>query len=76
MVEEVGIAVPKVKVIVHYFYSISSMVYLSGICFNTQSSKTARPKPVSLWTVADVQKWFIRHCGEYAKYAELFQKVQ
>lgn len=29
---------------------------------------------MALWTVADVQKWFKRHCGEYAQYAELFHK--
>jgi len=41
---------------------------------NKQKTKTARPKPVNLWTVADVQKWYKRHCGEYLKYAELFMQ--
>ncbi|XP_071552464.1 protein aveugle isoform X1 [Panulirus ornatus] len=27
--------------------------------------KLARPKPCYLWTTADVQKWFKRHCSEY-----------
>jgi len=27
--------------------------------------KPARPKPCYLWSVADVQKWFKRHCSEY-----------
>lgn len=34
-----------------------------------------RPKPVNLWTVADVQKWYKRHCSEYSMYAELFLQV-
>uniref|UniRef100_A0A1B0FAC2 SAM domain-containing protein n=1 Tax=Glossina morsitans morsitans TaxID=37546 RepID=A0A1B0FAC2_GLOMM len=38
-------------------------------------SKMARPKPVYLWTVTDVLKWYRRHCGEYCKYSELFLKV-
>uniref|UniRef100_A0A8D8N259 Protein aveugle n=1 Tax=Culex pipiens TaxID=7175 RepID=A0A8D8N259_CULPI len=39
-------------------------------------SKTARPKPVYLWTVADSQKWLRRHCSERcATYSDLFQKV-
>ncbi|KAL9704606.1 hypothetical protein quinque_008124 [Culex quinquefasciatus] len=38
-------------------------------------SKTARPKPVYLWTVADSQKWLRRHCSERgATYSDLFQK--
>uniref|UniRef100_A0A1A9V2M3 SAM domain-containing protein n=1 Tax=Glossina austeni TaxID=7395 RepID=A0A1A9V2M3_GLOAU len=37
-------------------------------------SKMARPKPVYLWTVNDVLKWYRRHCGEYCKYSELFLK--
>lgn len=36
--------------------------------------KTARPKPVYLWTVVDVQKWFRRHCADYIIYSELFSK--
>ncbi|KAG4079392.1 hypothetical protein HA402_008084 [Bradysia odoriphaga] len=33
---------------------------------------TTRPKPVYLWSVADVQKWFNRLCGEYNNYAQNF----
>ena len=43
--------------------------------FYLLQTKMARPKPVNLWTVADVQKWFKRHCGEYIKYSELFLQV-
>uniref|UniRef100_A0A1A9ZFR9 SAM domain-containing protein n=1 Tax=Glossina pallidipes TaxID=7398 RepID=A0A1A9ZFR9_GLOPL len=39
-------------------------------------SKMARPKPVYLWTVTDVLKWYRRHCGEYCKYSELFLKAK
>ncbi|XP_031637812.1 protein aveugle [Contarinia nasturtii] len=35
-------------------------------------TKTFRPKSVLLWTVADVQKWYRRHCSEYLQYSELF----
>lgn len=39
-------------------------------------NKTARPKPVYLWTVVDVQKWLRRHCGDYYNmYFEKFQQV-
>ena len=39
-------------------------------------SRAARPKPVYLWTVQDVQKWLRRHCSEYYPfYAEKFQHV-
>ncbi|XP_055373016.1 protein aveugle [Condylostylus longicornis] len=41
---------------------------------NKPRLKTARPKPVYLWTVADVQKWYRRHCADYIVYAELFSK--
>lgn len=34
-----------------------------------------RPKHAYLWTVNEVQKWFKRHCGEFEKYAPLFQQV-
>lgn len=34
--------------------------------------KTFRPKPANLWTVADVQKWYRRHCSEYLQYIDLF----
>ncbi|EAT34009.1 AAEL013728-PA [Aedes aegypti] len=38
-------------------------------------TKTARPKAVCLWTVADSLKWLRRHCSEqFAKYSELFIK--
>ncbi|XP_065074445.1 protein aveugle [Ochlerotatus camptorhynchus] len=38
-------------------------------------TKTARPKPVYLWTVADTIKWLRRHCSEQCgKYSDLFQK--
>ncbi|XP_046990031.1 protein aveugle [Schistocerca americana] len=38
-------------------------------------NKTARPKPVYLWTVLDVQKWLRRHCSDYYPlYAEKFQQ--
>ncbi|XP_066952068.1 protein aveugle [Macrobrachium rosenbergii] len=30
-----------------------------------QGKPIARPKPCYLWTTADVQKWFKRHCSEY-----------
>lgn len=30
-----------------------------------KANKLARPKPCYLWTTADVQKWFKRHCSEY-----------
>jgi len=36
--------------------------------------KTTRPKPVYLWTVSDVLKWYRRHCSEYLVYLELFSK--
>ncbi|GLV35057.1 aveugle [Carabus blaptoides fortunei] len=32
---------------------------------NKPKSKTAKPKPVYLWTVIDVQKWLRRHCSDY-----------
>lgn len=38
-------------------------------------SKMARPKPVNLWTVSDVLKWFRRVNSEYINYLELFSKV-
>ncbi|XP_034945770.1 protein aveugle [Chelonus insularis] len=28
-------------------------------------NKTARPRPVYLWNVLDVQKWLRRHCSDY-----------
>ncbi|XP_046406496.1 protein aveugle [Ischnura elegans] len=36
-------------------------------------NKTARPRPVYLWTAVDVQKWFRRHCSDfYPTYGERF----
>lgn len=32
---------------------------------NKPKNKTARPRPVYLWTVVDVQKWLRRHCSDY-----------
>ncbi|KAL3273473.1 hypothetical protein HHI36_014916 [Cryptolaemus montrouzieri] len=32
---------------------------------NKPKGKTNRPRAVYSWTVADVQKWLERHCGEY-----------
>lgn len=46
-----------------------------------KKAKTFRPKPVYLWTVADVQKFIRRHCGEFLEtinlnqYLQLFSKV-
>lgn len=45
-----------------------------SILFSKQT-KAARPKPVCLWTVIDVLKWYRRHCNEYPLYCELFQQV-
>lgn len=36
---------------------------------------TTRPKPVYLWSVADVLKWFNRLCGDYNKYSQNFLNV-
>nr|CAD7461361.1 unnamed protein product [Timema tahoe] len=37
--------------------------------------KTARPRPVYLWSVLDVQKWLRRHCSDYYPlYWEKFQQ--
>ncbi|XP_026469582.1 protein aveugle [Ctenocephalides felis] len=36
--------------------------------------KTARPKPVYLWTAVDVVKWLKRHCQDY--YNEHVQKFK
>nr|CAG4645294.1 EOG090X0LJK [Leptodora kindtii] len=34
--------------------------------------KATRPKPVCLWTIIDVQKWFRRHCSDfYNLYSDL-----
>ncbi|KAK6628119.1 hypothetical protein RUM43_001970 [Polyplax serrata] len=36
-------------------------------------TKTARPRPVYLWSVVDVQKWLRRHCSDYCNlYCENF----
>ncbi|KAF2345350.1 hypothetical protein FHG87_023892, partial [Trinorchestia longiramus] len=38
-------------------------------------NKLARPKICYHWTVADVQKWFKRHCSEYySLYAHNFSE--
>ncbi|XP_037048022.1 protein aveugle isoform X3 [Bradysia coprophila] len=37
-----------------------------------KTTLTTRPKPVYLWSVADVQKWFSRLCGEYNNYSQNF----
>ena len=43
----------------------------SGQC--QKKGKPTRPKPCYLWSVADVQKWFRRHCSEYFQmYSHLF----
>lgn len=40
---------------------------------NKAKNRAARPKLVYLWTVADVQKWFRRHCGDYSSlYSDIF----
>ncbi|OAD57502.1 Protein aveugle [Eufriesea mexicana] len=39
-------------------------------------NKTARPRPVYLWNVLDVQKWLRRHCSDYYQlYHERFLYV-
>ena len=37
----------------------------SGTQGNPSPVKALRPKSVNTWTVADVQKWFRRNCGDY-----------
>ncbi|XP_001605297.1 protein aveugle isoform X2 [Nasonia vitripennis] len=32
---------------------------------NKSKNRTARPRPVYLWNVLDVQKWLRRHCSDY-----------
>ncbi|XP_039277041.1 protein aveugle [Nilaparvata lugens] len=32
---------------------------------NKPKTRAERPKPVFLWTVAEVQKWLRRHCSDY-----------
>ncbi|GAB6022330.1 hypothetical protein CHUAL_006452 [Chamberlinius hualienensis] len=40
---------------------------------DSQKKRSARPKPVYLWTNADILKWFKRHCAEfYNNYGYLF----
>ncbi|XP_017756500.1 PREDICTED: protein aveugle-like isoform X2 [Eufriesea mexicana] len=40
-------------------------------------NKTARPRPVYLWNVLDVQKWLRRHCSDYYQlYHERFLYLQ
>jgi hypothetical protein len=68
---------PKVseKCIIKYFVTGAFCYVLSEhVC--TFQNKTARPRPVYLWTVVDVQKWLRRHCSDYYPlYWEKFQQV-
>ncbi|GLG94499.1 Protein aveugle [Gryllus bimaculatus] len=42
---------------------------------NKPKNRTARPRPVYLWTVQDVQKWLKRHCTDYYPlYSDKFQQ--
>uniref|UniRef100_A0A1B6MMI4 SAM domain-containing protein n=1 Tax=Graphocephala atropunctata TaxID=36148 RepID=A0A1B6MMI4_9HEMI len=42
---------------------------------NKPKSRAARPRPVFLWSVIDVQKWLRRHCSDYYPlYGEIFQQ--
>lgn len=59
---------PCLKWIQHFYWS-------RNFFFAFQAKTYARPKPVSLWTVADVQKWYKRHCDDYPMYSELFVQV-
>lgn len=34
--------------------------------------KVRRPRPMNLWGVQDVVKWFRRHCSDYLSYQDLF----
>uniref|UniRef100_A0A1B6EFB1 SAM domain-containing protein n=1 Tax=Clastoptera arizonana TaxID=38151 RepID=A0A1B6EFB1_9HEMI len=41
---------------------------------NKPKTRAARPKPVYLWSVFEVQKWLRRHCSDYYPlYGERFQ---
>ncbi|KAJ8680453.1 hypothetical protein QAD02_016240 [Eretmocerus hayati] len=43
------------------------------IANNKSKNRAARPRPVYLWNVLDVQKWFRRHCSDYYQsYYEMF----
>ncbi|XP_011502925.1 PREDICTED: protein aveugle isoform X1 [Ceratosolen solmsi marchali] len=35
---------------------------------NKTKNRTTRPRPVYLWNVLDVQKWFRRHCSDYYQF--------
>ncbi|XP_063243491.1 protein aveugle isoform X2 [Bacillus rossius redtenbacheri] len=35
------------------------------VTYSKPKSKSARPRPVYLWTVSEVQKWLRRHCSDY-----------
>ncbi|XP_014206214.1 protein aveugle [Copidosoma floridanum] len=39
---------------------------------NKFKNKTARPRPVYMWNVLDVQKWLKRHCSDY--YQSYYEK--
>ncbi|XP_054269106.1 protein aveugle-like [Macrosteles quadrilineatus] len=42
---------------------------------NKPKPRAARPRPVFLWSVIDVQKWLRRHCSDYYPlYGEIFQQ--
>lgn len=50
--------------------------YCKFFIYSFLQNKTARPRPVYLWTVVDVQKWLRRHCSDYYPlYWEKFQQV-
>ncbi|GBP27649.1 Protein aveugle [Eumeta japonica] len=38
---------------------------VEDISSNKTKTEATRPKPVSKWTEADVQKWLRRHCSDY-----------
>uniref|UniRef100_R4G818 Putative sarm protein with sterile alpha and armadillo motifs n=2 Tax=Rhodnius TaxID=13248 RepID=R4G818_RHOPR len=51
------------------------MVEETSYASSKPKSRAARPKPVYLWTVQDVQKWLKRHCSDYYPlYADKFSQ--
>jgi len=79
MVEETLSSVNKPKVSekcsMKYFVTVTFCYVLQKQVHSFQN-KTARPRPVYLWTVADVQKWLRRHCSDYYPlYWDKFQQV-
>lgn len=79
MVEETLSSVNKPKVSekcsMKYFV-IVTFCYVLQKHVHTFQNKTARPRPVYLWTVTDVQKWLRRHCSDYYPlYWDKFQQV-